>query len=394
MKTRGILRKTWTEAIVQWQHLVLLRLIPPHIDHPFQPLGVTFGEIIDFREISIEMKQLPLVFLKCRAGRMKCDGLPAVVPKPAMTEHLEILRLGARGRVRIGERFHETLAFQRHLFISADRQWRLNTDHIQKCRHKIRGVDELMAQFALGLDPLRPRDHERIANAAAMGILLVAPQRRVGCHRPAQRKIRMSVRPADIVDALQFFRDRLRAKIIRPHRVDKTQRPALLAGAIVGQHHNQRVVPHARGFEECDQPREMLIRMIEHSCKCRLKAREDAALVFAVLVPGFDAVITRRHPGLLRHKTHRLLPRQAPFALHVPPMPEVLVVALDQIAWRLMRRMARPESQPCQPRQIGTIRHVIGDKANGLIDEIRRQVIAGLIGARWIDMRIVGDKFG
>ena len=45
------------------------------------------------------------------------------------------------------------------------------------------------------------RHHEGIADAAAMGVLLVAAQRRVRRHRPAVREIAVRVGPADVVDA-------------------------------------------------------------------------------------------------------------------------------------------------------------------------------------------------
>ena len=137
-------------------------------------------------------------------------------------------------------------------------------------------MHELVAQFAPRLDSLRPRHHEGIADAAAMGVLLVAAQRRVRRHRPAMRKIAVRVRAADIVDPPQLFRHRLGTEIIRPHRIDEAERPALLAGAVVGQHEDQRVVADAGLVEKRDQPRQMLVGMVEHAGKRRLQPREHA----------------------------------------------------------------------------------------------------------------------
>ena len=137
-------------------------------------------------------------------------------------------------------------------------------------------MHELMAHLAFGRDPLRPGHDEGIADAAAMGVLLVAAQRRVRRHRPAMREIAVRVRPADVVDPAQLFRDRLGAEIIRPHRVDEAERPALLARAVVGQHEDQRVVADAGRVEKRDQPRQMPVGMIEHAGKGRLQPREDA----------------------------------------------------------------------------------------------------------------------
>ena len=205
-----------------------------------------------------------------------------------------------------------------------------------------------------------------------MGVLLVAPQRRVRRHRPAMREIAVRIRPADVVDPPQLFRHRLGTEIIRPHRVDEAERPALLAGAVVGQHEDQGVVADAGLVEERDQPRQMLVGMVEHAGKRRLQPREDALLVGAVLVPRLHAVIARGHLGVLRHDPHRLLARHALLALDVPAMGEHRVITLDDIGRRLMRRMAGAERDPGQPGNIGPVGGVIGDEADRLVDEVGR----------------------
>ena len=227
-----------------------------------------------------------------------------------------------------------------------------------------------------------------------MGVLLVAAQRRVRRHRPAVRKVAVRVRPADIVDPAQLFRDRFGTEIVRPHRVDKAERPALLAGAVVGQDEDQRVVAHAGRVEKADQPRQMLVGMVEHAGEGRLQPREDALFVGAVLVPCLHAVIARGQPGFRRHDPHRLLPRHPLLALDVPAMGEHRVVALDDVDRRLVRRVAGAEREPGQPRDIGPVGDVIGDEADRLVDQIGRQVIAVRIDAGRIDMGVVGHEFG
>ena len=246
---------------------------------------------------------------------------------------------------------------------------------------------ELVAQLALGGDPLRPGHDEGIADAAAMGVLLVAAQRRVRRHRPAVREVAVRVRPADVVDPAQLFRDRLGTEIVRPHRVDEAERPALLAGAVVGQHEDQRVVADAGRVEERDQPRQMLVGMVEHAGEGRLQPREDAPFVGAVLVPRLHAVIARGQPGFRRHDPHRLLPRHPLLALDVPAMGEHRVIALDDVRRRLVRRVAGAERDPGQPRDIGPVGGVVGDEADRLVDQVGRQVIAVRIGAR-------ADRYG
>ena len=93
MEARGILRKARAEAVVERQHIVLLGLAPPQLDHRLKPLGMISCKIVRFRKILRQVKQLPFVVLERRARRMEGDRLPAVLPDPAMPEHFEILRL-------------------------------------------------------------------------------------------------------------------------------------------------------------------------------------------------------------------------------------------------------------------------------------------------------------
>jgi hypothetical protein len=70
-------------------------------------------------------------------------------------------------------------------------------------------------------------------------------------------------------------------------------------------------------------------------------------------------------------------------------MREHVVITLDDVGWRLMRRMAGGGRKPCQPRQIGPVGDVIGDEADRLINEVGREVITALVGPGRIDVRVV-----
>ena len=194
---------------------------------------------------------------------------------------------------------------------------------------------------------------------------------------------------ADVLDAPQLFRHRFRPEIVRPHRIDEAERAALLAGAVVREHQDQRVVADSGLLKERDQPRQMPVGVVEHAGIGGLQPREQPLLVIAVLVPGFDAVIARRHPGFRRHDSQRLLARQPLFALDVPAVCEHLVVWLDDVGGGLVRRMAGAERDPGQPGQIGPVGDVIGDEADRLVDQVRRQMIATGIAAERIDVGVV-----
>ena len=67
MESRRVFRKAWTEAVVERQHIVLLGLAPPPFDHRLETFGLLRREIVGFRKIPVEMKQLPFVALERRA---------------------------------------------------------------------------------------------------------------------------------------------------------------------------------------------------------------------------------------------------------------------------------------------------------------------------------------
>ncbi len=62
-----------------------------------------------------------------------------------------------------------------------------------------------MPQFTARRKALRPADDQWIADAAAMGVLLVAFQWRVGGHGPAMGEVGMGIGPADILDPCELL---------------------------------------------------------------------------------------------------------------------------------------------------------------------------------------------
>src|SRR5260370_39407670 len=91
VEAAGIHNETLTKAVVERQHFVLLCLFPPELDQRCKFFRVLCREIVRFREVLVEMEQLPFVILIRGTGRMKFDGLPTFVPQSAVSEHLEIL---------------------------------------------------------------------------------------------------------------------------------------------------------------------------------------------------------------------------------------------------------------------------------------------------------------
>src|SRR5262249_17109040 len=162
--------------------------------------------------------------------------LPAVGPDAAVAEHLEVLHL-LRGRrlLRIsGEGVSEAGAVNCHLRHAVDRCRFGDADGLENGWRDIRDRVELTTDAALLADALRPVYDQRIANAATMGVLLVALARRVADLGPAPGIVVETLRRADVIDRRHAFVDRLRTAVEEARVVDHAARAALLAGAVVG----------------------------------------------------------------------------------------------------------------------------------------------------------------
>ena len=142
-------------------------------------------------------------------------------------------------------------------------------------------VVELVADFALRLDPLGPVDDQRVARAAEVAGDLLGPLER-GVHRPgpADRDVRLARRPADLVDPLDRA---LQAELHAEQAGDFAERPfqpAFGAGAVVADDvHDQRVVEFAGGLQAVDQPADVVVgvrhvaRRSSPSAGCRPSSR-------------------------------------------------------------------------------------------------------------------------
>jgi hypothetical protein len=188
----------------------------------------------------------------------------------------------------------------------------------------------------------------------------------------------VGVGPADGVDAGQLGRRWLGHLVVRAHGIDEAEGPALLAGTVVRQQQHDGVVQLAAGLQVIEQPGQLLVGMVQHGGIGSLQARHHRLLLGRMVGPGLDAGIARRQLGVRRHDAQRLLPRQAAFTLHVPAVAELRIVLADQCVRRLVRRMAGTQRQPQVPGAARLVGLVVGQVADALVDQVGRQVVAGL----------------
>jgi hypothetical protein len=130
----------------------------------------------------------------------------------------------------------------RHLCHAAIDGRRLDPEQVQHGRGDVHDVVELVAQAAAIFDAGRPVDDQRIAGAAGVDVLLVPLERRVAGLRPTHRVVRVGRDVAQAIQGRQVLGQSLRLVLEVLAGVDRPDRPALRAGAVVGDQDQQSVV--------------------------------------------------------------------------------------------------------------------------------------------------------
>src|SRR5579863_3698195 len=168
--------------------------------------------------------------------------LPSAVPYSPMPEHLEVLRVPGGCRVRIGQRGSETDTMHRHLRDARDLGWRLDVEQVYHGRCEIDRMTELTPDLPGRSELCGPLNYQRVSDAAAVSILLVPLERSVPRLRPSPGYVRVAVGSADVVEPRDCVVEILAHAVEITHLVQHAERTALLAGAVVRHHDEQRVV--------------------------------------------------------------------------------------------------------------------------------------------------------
>ncbi len=322
------------------------------------------------------------------------DRLPSAMPDAAMTEHLEVLGRSRSHSRRIGQSRGEAGAMNRHLRNARDDLRCLDVKQIENRGREIDRVAELAANLAGRAKPGRPVNHQRVAHASAVSILLVPLERRVAGLRPSPGDIAVTVGAADVVETLERGVEVLRDSIEVAHLIEDADRTALLARAIVRHHDQQRIVEQIDLAEECDQPSDLLIGMLEHRRKRFLEPRGENPFPVGQVFPWAHARIVRREPGCARDDSDLFLAREPLLARRVPSGIESPAILFEIAAGRLMRRMGSAERQIQEERTLGDQRGRVADIANRTIDDVLGDVVAVRRTARRIDKVIVAGELG
>jgi hypothetical protein len=87
-----------------------------------------------------------------------------------------------------------------------------------------------------------------------------------------------------------------------------------------------------------------------------------------------------------------LLPGEGCLAISVPAIVEHALVLVGPFLWHLVRRVLRPGREVEKERLLRRQLFGVGDEADGLIDQIGRQVIALFRRLRRLDLAVVVDQ--
>ena len=196
---------------------------------------------------------------------MHGHGLPTVVPDAAMAEHLVVLGGLVRRDIGVGERVSKTDSLDRLLGDTLVHVGCFNSDTFENRGQHVGDMVVLVAGGTGIADAVRPMHDERIPDTALIGVLLIEPKWRVADLRPAGWVVVVEVWPADFVDSIDHVFGTASDQVEEPKFVERAVFAAFLAGAIVGDEHDDGVIEHIDLFKEVDEPTDLVVGVIQES---------------------------------------------------------------------------------------------------------------------------------
>ena len=186
-------------------------------------------------------------------------------------------------------------------------------------------------------------------DAAAVGLALPSPERGVAGEGPAPRVVVEVLRPAEVVERGEVLLQVVGHVVEELVLVDRAVRPALGARAVVGDHHDQRVVELADRLQEVEQPPDVVIGVLEEAGEHLHHAGVEPAFVGGELVPLLHVGVVPRQHGVRGDDAQLLLPREHLLAVGVPAVVELALVLVGPFlrapgaahGWRRSRSRGR-----------------------------------------------------
>ena len=173
-----------------------------------------------------------------------------------MAEHLEVLPLlaGRHHQRIIGGRFEcvdEAGSFDGLLGHAGNLIGGRHADQVQQGGREVDDVVKLGANLPVGqwVDACRPRDDERVTDAARVGVLLIALARGIADLGPAPRIVGAAGPGTDVVETGHGLVQRLGRVVEVAKGVQYAELAALLGCPVVAEGHHHGVVTDAEGIQ-------------------------------------------------------------------------------------------------------------------------------------------------
>ena len=243
--------------------------------------------------------------------------------------------------------------------------------------------------WPLALISLRPGDDEWIAGAAPVGLALPPPERRVPGPCPAPRVMVEEPGAAQLIDQLQALLERLLGVVEELCLVGGPGRPALGAGAVVGDDHDQRVVELAGRRRNSIKPADLVIGVGQETGEDLHHPAEQAARRRRQRLPVGHVGVVTRQLGAGGSDAQFLLPRERLLPVGVPPIVEHARVPVRPFLRHVMRGVRGTEAQ-MQVEGLGGVDLLgVGDELDRLVHQVLAEVVPLLRGARRLHLVVV-----
>ena len=230
------------QGVVQRQHIAGPGFGEPARDHRLQACRLLLRQVVHFVEVLVQVVEFPPVGIEVGSGLVPGHRLPALVPEASVAEHLEVLGALSGGLGARIEGIGETRALDGLLGDAVDRGRCLDAGDLEHGGRDVADMVELVTDFAALPDARRPVHDERIPHPSAVGVLLVALERGVAGHGPAQGVVVVEVGLTDRVNVLQVLGQGVADAVEVAEGVHRAKGRALLAGAIVRDQGDQGVL--------------------------------------------------------------------------------------------------------------------------------------------------------
>ena len=242
--------------------------------------------------------------------------------------------------------------------------------------------------------PGGPREDERVGRPAAVGLALPAPERRVPGPRPAPGVVVVGPRAAQLVDLREVLLEALRHLVEEEHLVEGSGDAALGRGAVVGDHHDQRVVELADLLERVEDAAEVVVGMGDEAGVDLHHPGVEAPLVVGQRVPLRDIGIARRQHGVRRQQAELLLAREYRLSVGVPAGVELALVAVGPLLRHVVGSVRRAGREVHEERLLGGIHVRVEDLLDRVVGQVLAEVVALLRRPRLRDRRVVLGQVG